>query len=162
MSIADWGSVITGVTALVAVPTAVYGLRQYRDQTKERRGRWLHDLSSRFAQEEAFRAVRRELYGGEQSQLVRALRLKNEERGSGRDVSLPDAELDLLVALDDYLDFFALIAHLIDRDELDVEDAAALFSWYVSQALAIPAVRSEVENHFEAVVDLARRFDAVG
>lgn len=169
-SLGDVGDFITGIAtavlALGAVLTALYGAFQYRTQGRERRGRWLMDLQARFFSEPSFRDVRSQLYNGASSELIQALRRRSELGKIGSPLDLLPRETELLVSLDNYLDFFVLIQHLLKNGELDLEEADNLFSWYVGDALDVfrevlepKTFNVEIRDGFPAVVKLECYFD---
>jgi hypothetical protein len=176
-SLGDTGEFITGIAtfllALAAAGTAFYGVLAYHRQQDDRRhqetdrvrqvaearGRWLTELLQRFSDGEAFQTVRRQLYNKEQGELVRALRRKRGLESGEETGVLTAAETDLLVSLDDYLDFLSLVEYLIEHQQLKVEEASQMFSWYVADALKVPEVDKEVEEYFSHVRKLSERFD---
>jgi hypothetical protein len=177
VSLGDTGQFITGIAtlllALAAVGTALYGVLTYKGQLDDRqkqemdrvrqvaeaRGRSLTELLQRFSDGEAFQTVRRQLYNKEQGELVRALRRKRQLESGVETGVLTAAETGLLVSLDDYLDFLSLVEYLIEHEQLKVEEAGQMFSWYVADALKVPEVDKEVEEYFSHVRKLSERFD---
>jgi hypothetical protein len=176
-SLESWGTFLGGIggimLAVTAIVTAVAAVRTYRQgqaavfrqqeeaqkQAREATGRWLKELQERFANDESFAMVRRELYRGQDSDLVQALARKTayeDPRVGGPEPSVQDWEM--IVALDDYLDFFAFLKRLIDARQLDRDDAYMLFSWYAISGLQVPAVEVEIERSFHWVRDLRRLF----
>ena len=176
-SLESWGTFLGGIggimLAVTAIVTAVAAVRTYRQgqaavfrqqeeaqkQAREATGRWLKELQERFANDESFAMVRRELYRGQDSDLVKALARKTayeDPRVGGPEPSVQDWEM--IVALDDYLDFFAFLKRLIDARQLDRDDAYMLFSWYAISGLQVPAVEVEIERSFHWVRDLRRLF----
>ena len=150
--------------ALAAIVTARFGYSEYQTQGRTRRGQWLTDLHKRFTREWSFQAVRRELYNGADSDLAQALAHKDaleENEGLRASAPLTEAERKLIVALDDYLDFLGLIEYLIVASELDEREAYALFSWYALDGLEVPAILNEIEDSFQLVADLRRRFRGI-
>jgi hypothetical protein len=167
-SLGDIVDLITGIAtaaiAITAVATVLAGLSTYIAQGRERRGRWLADLQQRFASEPVFQSVRRELYNGDESELAKTLGRKRALRDDHIAVALnplTDQERHLLVALDDYLDFFGLLERLIREKELGERDAYVLFSWYVLSGVEIEAVTKEISANFEWVVALRERFKRI-
>lgn len=125
--IGDLGDLITGIATAVIAGGAVYAalkaLRDYGEQTRERRGRWLMELRLTFADRPAYQTVREQLYDERKrpgrSQLSVALDRKQPDVAGDLDA----AHMKMLVALDDYLDFFELIKHLVDNDQLGLTEA---------------------------------------
>ena len=130
------GGIAAGALALIGLVTALVALRTYRRQGREKRGRWLTDLQQRFVSEPAFRLIRGQLYIGSTSALADAIRDYYPPDG---DPDAPKVDVasgthrELLVALDDYLEFFALIERLIQQRELREDDAHTMFGWYVTK-----------------------------
>jgi hypothetical protein len=163
-SLSNIGQFMTGVgtcaLALVALGTVLVAGGSYRVQARENRGRWLTELQHRF-ESHTFRSVRRQLYNGEQSDLMRALGHVRRLNDKTRFDSLTEQERRLLVELDDYLDFFELIGHMIKGKRLKVGDAYSLFAWYVLQGIdqGGAELEGEINANFEGVVDLRKRFN---
>jgi hypothetical protein len=177
-SLGHVGEFITGIAtlllALAAAGTAAFGVKTYSGQLDDRRqqeadrvrqvaearGRWLTELLQRFSDCAAFKTVRRELYRKEQGELVGSLR-RERRLAAGEEVgALTDTETDLLVALDDYLDFLSLVEYLIVHEQLAVVEAHQMFSWYVENALTVAEVKEEVDHYFPSVQKLSDRFEA--
>jgi hypothetical protein len=176
-SLGDVGQFITGIAtlllALAALGTAIYGVLAYGGQREDRRrqeedrvrqvaearGRWLTDLLQRFSDSPAFQTVRRELYNKDQGELIRAIPRRRRLESGEETCVLTNAETRLLVALDDYLDFLSLVEYLVEHKQLEVGEAEQMFSWYVEDALKVPAVKEEVGDYFPSVQRLSERFD---
>lgn len=156
--IGDLGNFITGIATAVLALGAAYTARS---ALRERRGRWLMDLRLTMVDREAFQTVREQLYHEIKcpgsSKLCAALRHRRSEAAT----ALSAKQTKLLVALDDYLDFFDLIEHLIANGELGLKEADDMFSWYVSEPLRVPLIASEVDEAFTAVRELNNAFDRI-
>lgn len=156
------GEFITGLATLALAVTAaltVFGAKDsFTAQARESRGRWLAELHTRFTTESSFQSIRKQLYNRERSELNQTLLRARAWEVQETLRPLSDAERKLLVELDDYLDFFALIWNLIDNDQLHREDAYRLFSWYVLDALEVPAVAAEINRSYKPVVELGAVF----
>jgi hypothetical protein len=167
-SLGDAGNLLTGLAttglALGAVLGGMRGLRAFSVQTAEQRGQWLTNLQQRFTSEPAFNRVRRQLYNGDQSELVAALKHKQQladDPSLRTTAPLTSDERQLLVDLDDFLDFFGLLEHLIEDGKLDADDAYALFSWYTLDGIEVDAVTQEITANFPWVVKLRERFEGI-
>jgi hypothetical protein len=145
------------VLAVAAVVTAIFGLRTYSQQAKEKRGRWLVDLRSRLS-EPSILTVRQHLYNERSSPITEALERKATAR-RGQGVQLSDHDTELLVALDDYLDYLNLVHVLVENGELGEDEAGAIFTWYVEQPLKIPAIEREIRRYFPSILGLHARFE---
>jgi hypothetical protein len=166
------GEFITGVAttglAVVAALTVLGARKGFRQQQEgfltqraESSGRWLLDLHARFTTEPSFQSIRRQLYNREESELVKALVHKHawDKREAG---PLSREEQKLVVELDDYLDFFALLLHLVEEGHLDVDDAYNLFSWYALDALEVDEVKTVITENFQnSVVKLCAKFNEI-
>jgi hypothetical protein len=160
-SLGDVGDFITGIAtgviALTAIATAGFALTQYRKDVGERHGRWLMDLSARFADAPRHEAMLLELYRGDESDLAKALAKRQAIRDDGSGDTLDEAERKLLVAMDDYFGFFELVGRLYEEKVLTSVEADALFEWYLDEPMQIAVVRKEVERFFIPVVELHRQ-----
>ena len=157
------GGVAAGALALIGLVTAIVGLRTYGRQGREKRGRWLTDIQLRFVSEPGFRMIRREIYIGDGSRLASAIRHYHMLADNSDDrsvVPLSDREREMLVALDDYLEFFALIERLIREKELREDDAYTMFGWYVTDGVD-NEIWSEIDRSQPLVKALRRRFKGI-
>lgn len=164
----DLGSVgefITGIATLALAGTAFFTIIGSNDsllsQSRENRGRWLADLQARFTTEPSFKSIREQLYNREQSELHGALEHVHERQAGRNDHPLSEAERKLIVELDDYLDFFSLVWHLIDNNQLDSEDAFNLFSWYALDPFEVPVIETEITRNYPYVKKLGIKFEAM-
>lgn len=162
LELGSLGELITGLATLALAITAaatVIGTKDsFISQARESRGRWLAELHTRFTTEPSFKSVRQQLYNKGQSELNGALVHARTLEASETAQLLSHAEQKLLVQLDDYLDFLALIWSLIDNDQLDKEDAYRLFSWYVLHPFEVDAVAVEIKRNYAPVVKLCAMF----
>ena len=168
-TLGDLGSLLSGLAAVGLVVGGVLAARQAYEQYKvqvnqasgqrrENRGRWLTELSKRFSDTPSFVMVREHLHLGESSELVAALRRRQQfEQGSSANGVSP-ADAKLLVALDDYLDFLGLIEYLVAHKYLDPDAAWNLFDWYVINQLDIGPINEEITESFHLVQSLRERF----
>ncbi len=172
LEVGPLGELITGLAtallAITAIATVLFTKGDFRAQAqekrkeaKERRGRWLTDLHTRFTTEASFQSIRRQLYNREQSELIKALAHKRKWENQESDQPLSSEEQRLVVEFDDYLDFFALIWHLIENGQLDAYDAYILFSWYVLDPFEAEEVMSEITVSYPSVVKLRVKFEAI-
>ncbi len=176
-SLGDTGQFITGIAtlllALAATGTAAFGVKTYRRQRDDRRqqeldrvrqvaearGRWLTELLQRFSDCASFKMIRRELYRKEQGELIRTLHRERRLASGNENGVLTETETELLVALDDYLDFLSLVEYLVEHRQLEVDEAHQMFSWYVVNAMKVPEVKEVVELYFPSVEKLSKRFE---
>lgn len=150
--------IATGALAVIALISAIVGLRTYGQQGREKRGRWLMELSARFWSEPTIQTARRDLYLGSDSPITKALRRRRAIRdGESPDV-LSEDEAACLVAFDDYFGFFELIERLVASRELTVVEAKALFDWHVQEPMENDVIHQEVYRTFSAVGRLYERF----
>jgi hypothetical protein len=149
------GLATTGLL-VVAISTAIVGIGTYRAQVKEKRGRWLTELTERFSSDPSFRRIRADLYNEEACRTAEALRRKARFRARhSPEETLTAGETSILVDLDNYLGFFELIHHLVTNREMTVREATALFSWYLDQVTSNDEVSNEIRHYFEPVNELA-------
>ena len=74
--------------------------------------------------------------------------------------ALTEVEAQLMVELDNYLDFFGLIWHLVDSKQLDETDAYWLFSWYLTTGLeGIGVIFDDVTGEYTEFQDMRRLYD---
>ncbi len=106
--IKDWLQVGAYAAATFA---ALLSWWQYRKNSARERARWLIDLFHRFYEEPIFKEMRIAVDWGETA-FVRA-----------------ENDKSLLGKLDDYLNFFELVAHLQDRKGLKPEEVKAMFDY---------------------------------
>src|SRR5688572_21917366 len=143
------GGIAAVFVAGIAVWTAVAGISRYRDEGRERSGRWLTDLQQRFVNEPSFQVVRREIYNGDESDLTRAWKRNVallRDPGALASDPLTDQERKLLVALDDYLEFLGLLERLIEEGGVQERDAYTMFGWYGLDGTATKAINAEIEG----------------
>jgi hypothetical protein len=107
-SLKDWLQAGTYAAAILA---AVFSLWQYRRNSLRERTRWLFELYQRFYGQPALRAMRMRLDLGETNFLGEA------------------GDKDLAADLDDFLNFFELVAFLERRRELKRDEVEALFAY---------------------------------
>jgi hypothetical protein len=157
------GEFITGIATLALAATAFFTVVGANDsflsQSREKRGRWLADLHTRFTTEPSFKSTRQQLYNGEQSELHGAVKHVHEREADENAQPLSRAERELIVELDDYLDFFSLIWHLIDNNQLDSEDAYNLFSWYALDPFEVAVIETEITRNYPYVKKLGIKFE---
>jgi hypothetical protein len=159
------GEFITGIATLGLAATALFTVISARDgflsQARENRGRWLADLHTRFTTEASFKSIRQQLYNREQSELHGALTHVHEREAHENTQPLSQTEQELIVELDDYLDFFSLIWHLIDNNQLDSEDAYNLFSWYALDPFEVAVIETEITRNYPYVKKLGKKFESM-
>ena len=105
----------------IAILAALGSLWQYRRNSARERTRWLFELYQRFYEQKTLRAMR-----------VRI------DCGDTRFVDGDD--LNLLGDLDDFLNFFELIAYLWRRRELNTEEVRVMFDYPLQTIAANQAV----------------------
>lgn len=159
------GEFITGLATLGLAATALFTVIGARDsflsQSREKRGRWLADLHTRFTTEPSFKSIRQQLYNRDQSELHGAIKHVHEWEAGENVQPLSEAERTLIVELDDYLDFFSLIWHLIDNNQLDRDDAYNLFSWYALDPFEVEEVKVEITRNYPSVKKLDEMFESM-
>lgn len=156
-TLGHFGDLLAGIgslgLALLAIVAGWQAVRTYRKQVSVTQAQWLTDLQKRFCEEPCFQAVRKELYSdlynNESSSLTLAVKLRqaHEESSPGNHPEdLTDAQRELLMRLDDYLDFLGMIQNLVDWGELSEETAYEVFGWYALTGINIPAYLLEIES----------------
>jgi hypothetical protein len=173
VSFADIGNLITGIgtlaLALGTIAAALIAANSYRIQVTlnrssalENQGRWLMDLQGQFINDLTFQSIRCHIYeerfgNGQAKSLTRALELKNRLQTASEHTrvempQLSDADKQLLVELDGYLNFIGMIKQLVDNGSISFDDAARRFGWYAAEGLNIAAILNEVARNFPDVL----------
>lgn len=187
-SIGNTGELITGIgtllLALTAAASAVVALRNYGNEAaewtqsrereareaEERSSRWLTALQERFCRDSRFQSVRRQFYIGNGSPMATAFaqKLSIERKEVPAGTALTEAEAQLIAELDSYLDYFGLIWHLVEDEQLDANEAYRLFAWYLTTGLeGITVIFDEVTakstefQDMKLLYDRFREMDAV-
>ena len=102
---------LQGATYVIAILAALGSLWQYRRNSKRERTRWIFELYQRFYEQKNLKAMR-----------VRI------DRGDTAFIS-GDSDIYLLDELDEFLNFFELIAYLQRRGDLRQDEVLVMFEY---------------------------------
>src|SRR5437763_6463265 len=117
-------SFIRVVPQLIAVVPALLALATYRKNARTKRAEWLSTLHAKFFESENYKRIR-SILDYEQPELAILRKL----------VSSGDYD-ELAELLVDYLNFFEFIASLWKLGQLDIEEVATLFEYYLTNLSA--------------------------
>jgi tRNA-dihydrouridine synthase len=122
------------------------GVATYWRTMHVRRAEWLYTMYQKFYENEAFKTVRREL-------LYRPESFTFASNGA-----LTEAEEQRIEALDDYLNFFELLASLWALRQIKTDELQMLFDYYLKNIAQNAAVRRYVqEEGFENLQQLIQK-----
>ena len=114
---------------IIAILAAVGSVWQYRRNSLRERSRWLFELYQRFYEQKTLKAMRIRLDSHD-------TKFVTEEK-----------DLDLLGDLDDFLNFFELIAYLWKKGELQIEEVQAMFAYPLRTIVEDEAVMVYVSKY---------------
>jgi hypothetical protein len=120
---------LQGATYVIAIVAALGSLWQYRRNSKRERTRWLFELYQRFYDQNNLKAMRVRIDGGDTQFIT-----------EGHDNFL-------LADLDDFLNFFELIAYLQKRSDLRREEVLVMFEYPLRMIAKDQAVSSYVTKY---------------
>jgi hypothetical protein len=143
-------SILRFLPQLVAVVAALLALVTYRRNAKTKRAEWLLTLHAKFFEAPNYKRIR-SILDYEQPELA-TLR----ERVSSGDYD------DLSELLVDYLNFFEFIASLWKLGQLEIEEVALLFEYYLNNLAAHRFIADYIatygfDNLKDLLASLARR-----
>lgn len=128
----EWLDILVPAVVVIGGCASVW---RYQWNSARERAHWLFELHQRFHQEPRFRGMR--------------------ARVESRAAPFPERDL---TRLDDYLNFFELIAWLVKRRELKVDEVLALFSYPLRMIAKNPEVLAHLRQYdYETLEALLRR-----
>ncbi|MFC9439309.1 hypothetical protein [Nocardia sp. NPDC057030] len=158
-------NLISGTAVFLALGSIIVALRTYREQVRARQTQWLLELRQKMLDNNDFRRIRMDITdrlasaGSKDTPLSSAIRKK---RASTDD--LTDSELELIVAVDEYLDFFEVLEQLIQDRRLRESDVFVAFNSQVdaisrndvlaAELVDFPRVRQLIDRHERIFVAL--------
>jgi hypothetical protein len=136
---------LQGATYVIAILAALGSLWQYRRNSKRERTRWLFELYQRFYDQNNLKAMRVRIDGGDTKFIT-----------EGRDNFL-------LADLDDFLNFFELIAYLQKRDDLLRKEVLVMFEYPLRMIAQDQAVFGYVSQYgYDELRGLLKELEYVG
>ncbi len=142
--------------ALVALSGGVIAISNYVRTSKIKRLEWLLQLFHRYMDEKKFRRIRYIIVFRVQPEFDRLRDLMNRRAERQVDRPVEDFEQSLIMDMDDYLNFFELVATLWDRGELKIEEIKILYHDYIKYLWQIDFTHAYITTWgFESLTKLA-------
>jgi hypothetical protein len=131
-----WGSYLTGVgtvtLAFAAFFTGMHAITEYKNRTESEQVRWVMQLFAQFFQDHRYHFIRQKIDYDDMEDIAPLM-----ERDLKRDGDFSQEDRDLLDKFTDFLNFFEMIAYLIERRQLASKDINQIFDYYLRRMTRI-------------------------